>query len=225
MPEAVEVVADGHGNPPVVVTGTDWLVNVTEEVGALLHGPARVAEPPLAAVVVHVCPRTEATALRPSCGMDRVPVMPVELVESVFRQICHEPFVWFAVRVAAKLKPELLTVHPEKLGGGRGMQLGSPHCCAVKVKVAVVEVHFAVAVPTLNDVLLDETVYVPAAMQPACAVWIPIPSTAATTGATKPRVRPICVAFITVTPEGVGLPTDATARRSGKAALSGCLVP
>jgi hypothetical protein len=63
-PEKVEVVADGHGNPPEVLTGTLWLVNVAVEF-VLLNVPKVVAGPFGAARVVHVWPRMLALAVRP----------------------------------------------------------------------------------------------------------------------------------------------------------------
>jgi hypothetical protein len=57
VPEKLAVVADGQGNPPVVVTGTLWLVNTTDEV-VLLQGPETVVAAP--EVAVQVAPSTLA---------------------------------------------------------------------------------------------------------------------------------------------------------------------
>jgi hypothetical protein len=128
-----------------------------------------------------------AVAVRPFCGMISSLLMPVGLEASVFRQICH-PVV--AVRVALKVNPLEVTLHPEKLGGAeRVMQIGSPQLLgdAGTVKLAVDEVHDAVAVPTLNDTLDDVAVAAPVgvAQGEADAMWAPRPSTAAIAGATR----------------------------------------
>ena len=96
VPEKVALVPDGQGNPPEVLTGTLWLVNVAAEL-VLLHVPTTVADP---AIVVQVLPRILAVTLRPFWGMISSPVGPTS-----DRPNCHVPL---AVIVALAVNPLLL---------------------------------------------------------------------------------------------------------------------
>jgi hypothetical protein len=102
------------------------------------------------------------------------------------RQNCHGPFVLFDVRVALKVNPLALTLHPVKVGLLTVTQSGVPQAAGV---VPLVEdaVHVTVAVPSLKLTLLDDAVNaVPDGVtQSASASWAPSPSTAANADAAR----------------------------------------
>lgn len=201
MAEKLADVPDGQGNPPEVVTGTGWLVNVADEL-ALLQVPEIVAEPAAdgVAVALQVWPKTLAVHWTPPTGMVRL-AAPLE--------DAHKFQVPLVVQVAEKVIPQL-TVHPVRVGAGLIVpQIGAPEPEDAALKFATDELQATVHVPSLMVTLDDDAVVAPVGeTASADAAWAPRPSTAAT----KPRVMRICVAFITATPVGVGLSADATAR-------------
>jgi hypothetical protein len=166
------------------------LVNVALELGALAQLPEIVAAPPGVEVALQVEKRTLATQLTPPCGMVKVEV---PMAHAHKFQL---PFVLFAVQVAAKVNPLLLTVHPVRVGGLATPQIGAPEAedCALKVVDDPVQV--TVAVPSVNRTVVpehNEAVVLPVGeTESADAAWAQRPSTAAT----KPRLMRICVAFI-----------------------------
>ena len=204
--DMVVLVADGQGKPPEVVTDTFALVTVSDE-AVLLHVPETFAELPTGPTALHVCPRMLAVAVTPFGGTTRW----AAVVESA--QNCQVPL---PVTLALKVKPEELTVQLVKVGGlGRFTQPQPAGTVTADALQVVVDV------PSLKVTKVDDAVEVGDQQGPADAAWALRPSTAAT----KPRVMRIWVAFITATPVGGRLPADATAWRSGKAALSGYFRP
>jgi hypothetical protein len=148
-------VPDGQGNPPEVVVGTLWLVNVADEL-VLLQVPVIVLgpEPAVVAVALQVWPRTLAVHVTPPSGMVRLEVPPED---------AHKLQVPLVVQVVAKLTKPALTVHEARVGAGLIVpQTGCPEgeCCASKC--AADEVQVTVAVPSLMVTLDDEAVAGPA---------------------------------------------------------------
>ena len=189
VPEKIAVVADGQGNPPVVVTGTLWLVNITDEV-LLLQGPETVVAAP--EVAVHVAPRTLAVDLTPPAGILSWPVPGLPLLGAAARQNCQGPFVLFVVRVAAKVNPLELTLHPVKVGLLMFVQTGTPEGVGLFGGPGVVplvddEVQVTVAVPSLKLTLGDEAVNLVFGGETvsASATWASRPIAAANAGATR----------------------------------------
>jgi len=147
-------VPDGQGNPPEVVVFTLWLVNVADEL-ALLQVPEIVPgpEPAVVAVALQVWPRMLAVHVTPPSGMVRLAVPPED---------AHKLQVPLVVQVAAKLKPEALTVHPVRVGAGLIVpQIGCPEAEDCALKCATDEVQVTVAVPSLMVTLDDEAVAAP----------------------------------------------------------------
>jgi len=184
LPEKFALVADGQGNPPEVVTGTGWLVNVTDELG-LLHGPETVVCAPETAV--QVWPRTLAEDLTPPAGTTSEPVPGLPLLGAAARQNCHGPFVLFEVTVALKVIPLQVTLHPEKLGLLTFPQTGTPgEVGAGTVPPVEDPVQVTVQPPKVNFTLLDDAVKLPdGETVSANARWAPRPTTATSAGAAR----------------------------------------
>ncbi len=141
--------ADGQGNPPEVVAGMNWLGNVADEVPLFQVPVIVVLGLADVAVAVQFWPRMLAVHETPPCGMVRL-AMPLEDAHN-----CQE-FVPLTVQVAGEVKPEELTVHPERLGALIVKQTGVPDAedCASKCVVDAVQV--TVAVPSLMVTLVPE---------------------------------------------------------------------
>jgi hypothetical protein len=119
VPESVELVPDGQGNPPEDATGTAAEVNFRVGVVALVHAPVTFTGPFGAPVAVQVDKRRRTLATTPFLGMVSVPVGLLLLFAAQNR---HLPFVSFAVTVAV---PPMLLVHDVNVGGvGRSEQTG-----------------------------------------------------------------------------------------------------
>jgi hypothetical protein len=178
VPEKLALVADGQGNPPEVVTGTLWLVNVTDEL-LLLQGPETVVDAP--EVAVQVWPRTLAEDLTPPAGTTSEPVGPLAPTQN-----CHGPFVLFEVTVALKVIPLQVTLHPEKVGLLTFVQTGVLEPQGV-VPVVEDEVQVTVQPPKANFTLVDVAVKLVHCGETvsANATGALRPSTAASAGATR----------------------------------------
>lgn len=144
--EKIAEVEDGQGNPPEVTTGTLWLVNTADEV-VLLQVPETVAEAVVVEVVLQVWPKTLAVHTTAFCGMVRLEV-PLE--------DAHRFQVPLDVQLAAKLKPEALTVHELRVGAVIASQIGCPEAEDVALPLVVETVQFTVAVPSLKVTLVPE---------------------------------------------------------------------
>ena len=119
-----------------------------------------------------------AVHVTPPCGMVRLEV-PLE--------DAHRLQLPLVVQVALNLKPEALTVHPERVGVGLiAEQTGCPEAEDCALKCATDEVQVTVAVPSLMVTLVDVAVAAPVGViASACAMYVPSPSTAASAGTTR----------------------------------------
>jgi hypothetical protein len=194
--ETLPDVADGQGKPPAVVTGIDWL-NVADEL-SLLQVPKIVLEPFGDQVTLQVWPSKFNVQSTPPGGKSRVapPLLDVHKAKL--------PFLLLVVQVAEEVKPEVLTVHPVKIGGKSiTMQTGFPEGEESISPSHVDAVQVIVDVPILKVTLDDEhneNVTGPSGTTvSADAAWTPRPSNAATN-----QVMRSCVVFIAVTPVCLG---------------------
>jgi hypothetical protein len=176
--ENVLTVTEGQGNPPELVTGMFWLVNTTEEL-SLLQGPETAVACP--ATTVQLTPRMVALNLMPAAGTFSVPVGPVADL-----QTCHGPFALFDVRVALKVDPLALTLHPVKTGLLINPQTGTPAPVELPGVVPLNDIpeQDIVTVPSLNDVLPADAVngVFCGSNVSATATWLPSPNTVASAG-------------------------------------------